>query len=203
MVPKELRAAVSRHLLPRFVNEKLSMHWKTADIDWAATPIFLIENANEGFVRINLQGREPLGIVSTSEYDRICEELLDIARNMTNPDTGKLAASHVHKTRDVFSGPCCAQMPDVIVNWDPEARTTNKLLTEPYGVISSSEPACNVMPYYSGNHRPNAFLAAAGPDFANGQWSDQSSILDIAPTILQHFGITPPANINGRALNLP
>jgi hypothetical protein len=55
MVPKSFRVAVSRALLPRSVNEKLSLRWKTAGISWLHTRAFLIENANEGYIRINFK----------------------------------------------------------------------------------------------------------------------------------------------------
>ena len=43
------------------------MRWKTAGIAWDRTRAFPIENANEGYIRINLQGREPEGTVQPGE----------------------------------------------------------------------------------------------------------------------------------------
>src|SRR5262249_46320647 len=51
MVPKQMRLAISKAILPRSVNERLSLHWKTAGIVWNRTRAFLIENANEGYIR--------------------------------------------------------------------------------------------------------------------------------------------------------
>ena len=77
MIPKSFRAAVSRALIPRSVKEKLSLHWKTAGIAWQHSRAFLIDNANEGYIRINLKGREPQGIVEPGkEYEDLCEEIL-------------------------------------------------------------------------------------------------------------------------------
>ena len=201
LVPKQLRALVSRYLLPRFINERLSLHWKTADINWSNTKAFIIENANEGFFRVNLKGREPQGVVEPGkEYDDLCEKLVDVASEMKNPETGRVAATHVHKTADLYSGPCCAQMPDVIVNWDPDALITKELATKDYGTATSEHAACHVSPYYSGNHRPNAFLAGSAAHLQNVSLQG-AGVLDIAPTILTHFGISPPAHMVGTVLS--
>ena len=198
MVPKSFRAAVSKYVLPRAINERLSLHWKTADINWARTRAFQIDNANEGFVRVNLKDREPEGIVTPgSEYDAICAELVNVATGMTNPANGRPAATSVHKTADLYKGPCCGQMPDVIINWDPAAQLTTQLATEQYGVIASEQPGCGVSPYYTGNHLPNAFFAAVGPAVPAGLELQGASVLDLAPTVLAHFGLGVPGHMDG------
>ena len=201
MIPKSFRVAVSRALLPRSVNEKLSLRWKTAGISWQHTRAFLIENANEGYIRINLKGREPQGIVEPGkEYEELCEDLYQTVKNAINPANGKLAAHTVYKTDDIYDGPCRGHMPDVIVNWNDDAKVTTELLTEKYGLARSAQPGYALTPYYTGNHRPTAFAVAVGPDIARGNILDGTSILDLAPTILSHFGITPPDYMGGQAL---
>jgi len=203
MVPREFRALVSKHLLPQWVNERLSLHWKTADIDWKKTRAFLIDNANEGYIRVNKAGREPEGIVeSQSEFDSICDELVDVARKMTNPATGKRAACEVRRTDELYSGPCRHQMPDVIINWDPEARVTTALATETFGTVDVDKPGYGVSPFYTGNHLPNAFMAAVGPRIPKGRELKNASILDFAPTIFQHFDVELPSHVSGNTLEI-
>ncbi len=201
LVPKGFRAFISRHVLPRSVNERLSLHWKTADINWATTRAFVIENANEGYIRLNLKGREPEGIVEkATEYDAICDSLVDVATHMTNPVNDKLAATHVHKTVDLYSGPCCGSMPDVIINWDPEAKVMTQLATSAHGTVSTPLPGYAVTPYYSGNHRGNAFIAALGTSVEPGSVLEGASILDLAPSILAHFGVEVPGHMDGKVV---
>ena len=201
LVPKSVRALISKHVLPRSVNERLSMHWKTADISWARTRAFVIENANEGYVRVNLKGREPEGVVEgQAEYDAICESLLDAARSMTNPANGRLAAAHVHKTVDLYSGPCTGNFPDVIIDWDPQAKVTTSLATSRCGVVASDHAGYEVTPYYTGNHRGNAFVVAQGRSVPAGSVLENASILDLAPTILAHFGVAVPQHMDGKIL---
>ncbi len=201
MVPKSVRSAVSRTLLPRSVNEKLSLRWKTAGISWEHTRAFLIENANEGYIRINLKGREPQGTVEPgAEYDTLCDTLYQTLRGMTHPVNGQPAAHKVYKTDDIYSGPCRSHMPDLIVTWNEAAQISTELLTEQYGVVRHTEPGYRVAPYYTGNHRPNAFTVAVGPGIAPGTNLEGASIMDLAPSVLSHFNIEPPAYMQGRVL---
>jgi predicted AlkP superfamily phosphohydrolase/phosphomutase len=202
IIPKSFRVAVSRALVPRKMKEKISLHWKTAGIAWEHSRAFLIENANEGFIRINLKGREPQGIVEPGkEYEDLCEEILQTVRSMTNPANGKRAAHTVYKTDDIYDGPCRSHMPDVIINWNEDAKLSTELLTKKYGMARSSQPAYGVMPYYTGNHRPNAFALAVGPGIAVGQVLQGASILDLAPTILTYLGLNPPEYMSGNILS--
>lgn len=201
MIPKSFRAAVSRAVLPRSVNEKLSLRWKTAGISWPHTRAFLIENANEGYIRVNLKGREPQGTVEPGkEYDDLCEEIYRTVKNAANPADGKPAAHAVYKTDDLYDGPCRSHMPDIIINWNVDAKLTTELLTEKYGVARSAQSGYALPPYYTGNHRPTAFTAAIGPNVPRGHAVGGSSILDLAPTILTYFDIDPPAYMKGNAL---
>jgi predicted AlkP superfamily phosphohydrolase/phosphomutase len=176
----------------------LSLHWKTADIDWTTTRAFLIDNANEGYVRVNLKNREPEGTVASSgEYDQICDSMQDVARRMINPENGVAVVSDVHKTVEIYSGPCVVNMPDVIINWNPEAKVTTKLEVEGLGVIECPHAGYQVSPYYTGNHRGNAFVIAKGPGIEHSAEFENGNILDLAPTILNHFGISVPTHMDG------
>jgi predicted AlkP superfamily phosphohydrolase/phosphomutase len=201
MVPERLRVAVSNTLLPRRLRERLSLRWKTAGIAWDCTRAFLIENANEGYIRINLRGREPEGVVEPGrDYESLCDQISRTARGMINPANGKPAALMVYKTDDLYRGPRRGDMPDVIIAWNDEARVTTELLTDTYGLARSDVAGCALPPYYTGNHRPNAFMIALGPGVAPGSVIEGASILDLAPTILAGFDVAPPAYMDGTVL---
>ncbi len=177
--------AGSRDVVTESVNERLSLHWKTAGIDWARTRAFVIENANEGFIRINLKGRELEGVVQPGEeYERLRDTLFDTAKSLVNPANSRSAVHQVYKPQEMYRGPCRAQMPDVVITWDPEARVTTSLGTSAHGVTCSEHAAYEVTPYYTGNHRPNAFAAIVGPGVPSGRVLEGASILDLAPSIL-------------------
>jgi predicted AlkP superfamily phosphohydrolase/phosphomutase len=202
MIPERLRVAVSQKLLPRYLQEKLSLRWKTTGISWSQTRAFLIENANEGYIRINLKEREPQGTVEPGkEYEGLCEEIYRTVKSLINPANGKLAARGVYKTDDIYHGPCRSHMPDIIIHWNDDAKITTEMLAEKYGLACSKLPGCALPPYYSGNHRSNAFMLSLGPDISQGEIIEGSSILDLAPTILHQFGIEAADYMNGRVLS--
>jgi predicted AlkP superfamily phosphohydrolase/phosphomutase len=202
MIPQRVRIAVTQTLLPRSIQERLSLRWKTSGISWTQTRAFLIENANEGYIRINLKGREPEGTVEPGkEYEQLCEEIYGVAKTMTNPANGALAAHAVYKVDNIYRGPCRSHMPDIIINWNDAAKITTELLTEKYGLARSKAPGCALPPYYTGNHRPNAFMVSRGPDILQGATYEGASILDLAPTILSQLGIAPPDYMDGRVLS--
>jgi predicted dehydrogenase/predicted AlkP superfamily phosphohydrolase/phosphomutase len=201
MVPQSLRTAVSQRFFSHSMKEKLALKWLTAGIAWDRTRAFLISNANEGFVRINLQGREPQGIVQPGdEYATVLEEICQVIKTMTSP-AGIPVAQSVHKTDKIFEGPRRNQMPDLIVNWNPEARVTDQLLTEKFGPIRSREPGYGIVPFYVGNHRPNAFAIVAGPGVSEGESLRGGHTLDLTPTLLSLFEVRPPEYMDGKVLS--
>jgi predicted AlkP superfamily phosphohydrolase/phosphomutase len=200
MVPESLRNFISRMVLSRQMQEQLSLRWKQVGIAWPRTRAYVMENANEGYIRVNLKGREPEGIVSPgAEYDALCDELCGMARSLVNPATGKPAALGVYRTDKIFTGPLRSHLPDVVITWDLEARVTTELLTNACGLVRVDQPACGVAPYYTGNHWPNAFAAVTGPGVTAGATLEGRSILDLAPTILAHFGLAPADFMTGAA----
>src|SRR5262249_59527005 len=122
-------------------------------------------------------------------------------KSASNPTNGKLAAHTAYKTDDIYHGPCRSHMPDIIINWNDEAKVTTELLTKKYGVASSTQPAYALAPYYTGNHRPTAFAVAVGPEVTRGNILNGTSIVDLAPTILTYFGVMPPDHMRGKVLN--
>ena len=202
LIPASIRVAISRALLSRETKERLSLRWLTAGIEWHRTRAFLLSNANEGFIRINLKGREPQGIVEPGrEYQQICDELYQTVKGMHNPANGRLAAQTVYRTDDIYSGCCRSHMPDIIINWNIDAEVKTQLQTAKYGLVQSNTPAFAVSPYYTGNHCPNAFMAVVGPEIPRGEVLDGANILDLAPTILSHLGVEPPTYMDGRVIS--
>jgi predicted AlkP superfamily phosphohydrolase/phosphomutase len=201
MIPQSLRIAISNVILSRQMQEKLSLRWKTSGIAWDRTKAFVIENANEGYIRINLKGREPLGIVSAgAEYEQLRDRLYDAARRMTNPQTGKPAAAAVYKTDDICHGERRSHMPDIVIIWNVDARITTELLMAEHGLVRLPHASCQMPPYYTGNHAARAFAVAMGPDVPQGVEHRGRDVIDLAPTILNEFGIEPPAHMAGALL---
>jgi predicted AlkP superfamily phosphohydrolase/phosphomutase len=196
-IPLSVRRSVAR-CLPRHLNHRLSMKWANANIDWARTRAFCLPNANEGYVRLNLRGREPQGIVeSGAAYTELLAELQERLQELVHPHTGKLAAQQVVCTDAVFPGEKRQNLPDLVVNWSLEARILADLASDRCGIVHK-EAGYQTAPYYTGNHRPSAFVLARGPRLsANVEFTD-GHIVDVAPTLLTMLGVEPPQHMDGR-----
>jgi predicted AlkP superfamily phosphohydrolase/phosphomutase len=200
LVPSSLRLAISRHLLSHDVKQRLAMRWMTADVAWAETRAFPINNANEGYIRVNLKNREPQGVVAPgAEYEQLCDSLVAAARELVNPGTGQPAARAVRRTDGIYSGGCRDRLPDVIVSWDPAARLTTEIFGGACGLVKS-KPPWEIVPHYTGNHEPAAFLIARGPGIPPGAALDDVHVLDLAPTLMAYFGLDRTPSMDGKVL---
>ncbi len=197
-IPLSLRQAVTR-CMPRSLHYRLSMKWVNSGIDWERSRAFCIPNSNEGYVRVNLEGREPRGIVQQGQaYADLLAEVEARVSELVEPVGGRTAVERVFHTDHVFVGSERPHLPDLVVTWDPEARVLGELESAACGRLSSSA-GYQLAPYYTGNHRPNAFVLARGPQVRAGTMLTDGHILDLAPSILALLGVDPPAHFEGRA----
>ena len=194
LLPKDFRKWLARQL-PTALRDKLAQRVDTADIDWSRTRAFCLPTDLEGYIRVNLRGREPEGIVQPGgEYQAVCRELADVLRGLRNPATGRSAVRDVIITEEAMPGSRSDQLPDVIVCWSDEAVIT-ALESEQIGEVSGSSPDGR-----TGTHRAPGFVLAR---FADGKAFDvpeRAHIFDFAPTLLDRFGVESTAAMDGTSL---
>jgi len=197
-IPLSVRHSISR-CLPHDLHYRLSMKWANSGIDWTRSQAFCIPNANEAYVRVNRLGREPQGIVPDDRAYRALIGSLDAEfQTLINPANGSRAVHRIFDTDQVFPGPMRGNLPDLVVTWDPGAKILAELESNSAGRVCK-QAGYETAPYYTGNHRPNAFVLARGPSISRGSSIDGGHIVDIAPTILELLGVEPPAHFDGRA----
>lgn len=199
MIPMPIRQAVTR-CLSRDMQHRLSTGWVNAGMDWGHTKVFPIPNSNEAYLRVNLQGREPQGIVAPGAESEALLAALDAEmRRLVNPANDEPAAERVTLVDGVFPGPERRHLPDLVVSWRPEARVLHDLASPACGHVHG--PAGHeIAPYYTGNHRAVAFLAGRGPGVAGGSGLSGGHIVDIPATILALLAVEAPAWMEGDVL---
>lgn len=197
-IPLSVRHAITR-CMPHDLHYRLSMKWANSGIDWTRSRAFCIPNANEAYLRLNLRGREPQGIVAEGQaYDELLAALNKELQTLVNPVNGRRAVHRLYDTDSVFPGPLRGNLPDLVVTWDPDAKVLAELESPGAGRVHM-KPGFETAPYYTGNHRPNAFILARGPSVARGASLGNPHIVDIAPTILEALDVAPPEHFDGRA----
>jgi predicted AlkP superfamily phosphohydrolase/phosphomutase len=189
--PRELlrhgKLALKRWL-PRPVTAALSKKSNSfPGTDWSKTRAFSLPTDRNSHIRINLQGREPMGVVTAgAEYDSVLDRLETSFRALINPLTGRPAVEEVFRVRSLFPGERAEDLPDVSILWSAEA---------PIDEVNSPELGTIRYPIRelrSGNHRAEGFLLARGPNFKQGAGECQGHILQIAPTLLHLHGVSIP-----------
>ncbi|HEX5438111.1 MAG TPA: alkaline phosphatase family protein [Gemmatimonadaceae bacterium] len=193
-LPKDFRKGLARRL-PTALRDRLARRVDTAGIDWSRTRAFALPTDLEGCIRINLAGREPLGIVQPgAEYDRLCDEMTMALRELVNPDTGERAVRDVIRTDRQLSGPRSAFLPDLVVLWSAAAPIT-ALQSERIGTVSAPSPDGR-----TGTHTAPGLLIGSGPGMTSGSFPRGAHVRDLAPTILSLYGIERPAYMDGAML---
>lgn len=189
LVPLPLRQAVSR-CIPRSLHYRLSMRWVNDAVDWERTRVFMIPNSNEAYLRIRREGRDPGGRESDRSAADLETLLEETGRGLRHPDTGERAAARVVRVDDVVDGPRRDDLPDVVLAWNERAEIGQRLESDRVGLVEGGA-GYQTSPCYTGNHRPNAFVAARGPAVRRGS-TISGDIVDLAPTALALFDIEPP-----------
>ena len=88
------------------------------DVYLARSRAFCLPTAWQGLVRINLQGREPNGIVKVGEYKIVCEELEAELLALRHRHNDAPVVKAVVQVRSLYEGPFSSQLPDLSVIWN-------------------------------------------------------------------------------------
>jgi predicted AlkP superfamily phosphohydrolase/phosphomutase len=191
LLPKDFRKALARKL-PTKLRDALAKRVDTADIDWSRTRAFCLPTDLEGCIRINLKGREPMGIVEPGEeYRALLAEITAELRALTDPATGRPVVREVILTDEAFPGVRRQHLPDLIILWDTSAPIT--ALTSPKaGTVEGASPDTR-----PGTHAAPGFTLLSGPGLPTGTIQNGGHIYDLAPSLLARMGVAVPAHMQG------
>ena len=162
---------------------------------WPKMKAFALPSFSEGYVRLNLKGREPNGIVEPDNYDAACEEIIEKIGALTCARTGRKMARDIVRTRKQGDNRN-PKLPDgdIIVLWQEEY-ATDVVESKEYGRIGP-------VPYYrSGGHRHEGFMVAAGGSIPKSKMTFRGHAMDLPATILDLIGVQVPEHIEGRPLD--
>lgn len=175
--------------LPHHVREALLPYHRAAvgappPWDWARTRVFRLPSVGNTYLRVNLAGREPNGLVMPGDqYNELLSKLETEFLALTDPVTGARVVEDVYFPADHFVGPRSNELPDVAIVWSP-VRPITAVSSETIGTITGVQQFER-----SGNHRPEGFALLKGPSFAAGPATVQADARQIAPIILKLFGM--------------
>jgi len=158
-----------------------------SDCDWKNTRAYGI---GMNALYLNIKGREPYGTVLSGSVEQLKEELKSRLLNTHDPLTGEPVFKSVYKASDLYSGPCAAQAPDLILGYAPPFRISWESVLGGIGAVPVSP---NTDPW-SGDHTVEADCVP-GILLANQALGlEKPAITDLAPFIASTFGL-PAATI--------
>jgi len=164
------------------------------NVDWDNTRAY---GLGLGGLYINMKGREIRGIVEPGEHvqalkDELSVKLLDIKDDVT----GEKAVVEIFDCREIYRGPYVENAPDLIIGYNDGYRASWDSVT---GKVDDQILEDNTKSW-SGDHCVNPRFVP-GVIFCNQKiTSDNPHIMDIAPTVLDLFGLDKPPYMDGKLL---
>lgn len=166
-----------------------------AGIDWSKTRAFAIGLTG---IFINKKDKFANGIVAPEEMEALRTEIVEKLTPLVDPQTGNLAFRRVYQAEKAYRGPYKENAPDLIVGYDAGYRVSwdaavGKTTT---AIFHDNTKA------WSGDHCVDPTVVP-GVLFCNQKIdSENPRLLDIAPTVLDLFGVPVPDHVDGQVLKV-
>lgn len=173
--------------------KKESEEW-FKDVDWEKTRAYAL---GLGGLYINQKGREEKGAINPgAETKALKAELMSKLTGLKDNGNGSKAINQVYDRDRVYSGPYRENAPDLIIGYNEGYRASWDSVT---GKVNETVFEDNNKAW-SGDHCIDPQVVP-GVLFCSQKLKTKTpSIMDIAPTSLELFGLEVPAHMDGHSL---
>jgi predicted AlkP superfamily phosphohydrolase/phosphomutase len=173
--------------------KKESEEW-FKDVDWEKTRAYAL---GLGGLYINQKGREEKGAINPgAETKALKAELMSKLTGLKDDGNGSKAINQVYDRDRVYSGPYRENAPDLIIGYNEGYRASWDSVT---GKVNETVFEDNNKAW-SGDHCIDPQVVP-GVLFCSQKLKTKTpSIMDIAPTSLELFGLEVPAHMDGHSL---
>ncbi len=165
------------------------------DVDWSKTQAYSLGLTG---MFLNMTGREAQGIVEPGEQEKeVKERIIAKLSGLMDESRGVVGINEVFDTKVIYEGPYSENAPDLIIGYDNGYRISWDCAS---GMVAGPVFEDNVKAW-SGDHCVDPRLVP-GVLFSNVAISKdrEPTLLDIAPSALTMFGVTPPKHMEGAPL---
>ncbi|MBW4519068.1 MAG: alkaline phosphatase family protein [Scytolyngbya sp. HA4215-MV1] len=162
---------------------------------WSKMKAFALPSYSEGYIRINLRGREPQGIVDPSEYDAVCDEICQKLYRLKDARKGIPMVKQIIRPRRDWQDCPSSKLPDadIVVIWQEEIATD--------AVESPEVGRIGPVPHHrTGSHRSDGFLMVKGGGIDAGTTLPTGQSINLAPTILSLMNAPIPKQMQGQPM---
>jgi predicted AlkP superfamily phosphohydrolase/phosphomutase len=163
------------------------------DVDWSRTRAYCVGLTG---MFLNLAGREGEGIVDPAEAPALKERLIAEISGLEDAEAGEVGVVELFDTRRLYSGPYLVNAPDFIIGYNRGYRVSWDCAT---GMVSGPVFEDNTKAW-SGDHGIDPRLVPGVLFCSHPIDVDDPALMDVAPTALRLFGLTPPRHMDGKVL---
>jgi predicted AlkP superfamily phosphohydrolase/phosphomutase len=180
---------------PQFPSTWKGLNWNPAMWYrhlWPRMQAYALPSFSNGYVRVNLAGREPAGTVPPARYSAVLDEIEAHVRALRDPRTGRSVVANVRRPREG-----CDQSDPRLPDADLEVLWT----ADPFDAVESEALGrVGPVPYRrAGGHTTEGFILMRRPDLVPGEYG-QRPTMDIAPTLLDLAGLAAPRRLDGESI---
>ena len=164
------------------------------DVDWEKTKAYAL---GLGGLYINQAGREAKGIIQPGEETKSLKaELAAKLNGLKDDGNGDTAINHIFDREELPPGPYKENCPDFLVGYNDGYRVSWDSVTgKVNNIVFVDNPKA-----WSGDHCIDPRIVPGVFFCTQKIKTDKPSIMDIAPTALELFGIQVPKHMDGQPL---
>jgi predicted AlkP superfamily phosphohydrolase/phosphomutase len=200
LIPASVAQRAIDHLPDKW--RKQLLEFTSAQLrDWQHTPWFVLPSDLSGFIRLNLQGREALGIVAPGTQARALEdELIGLFSQIEDLEGRRIVAEIERTDKSVAaSDPLRRFLPDLLLLWNQLSASDTAGLRLDGREIARWPLGQRFSSGRSGNHSLEGWFAAIGPGLVAGRDETLREIDGIVPAVYHWLGLEPPSQFVGSA----
>jgi predicted AlkP superfamily phosphohydrolase/phosphomutase len=165
------------------------------DVDWSRTRAYTM---GLNGLYLNIKGREKQGIVDQADAEALKIEIQQKLNGLKDPASGTVGITGVFITGNVYRGPYTENAPDLLVGYGAGYRASwDSVMGKVTGQVFEDN-----LKAWSGDHCIDPRLVP-GVLFSSHKFvEDKPHIADVAPTILNLFGLPLPSHFDGKPWSL-
>lgn len=158
------------------------------DIDWARTRVY--SRADIGHLYLNMEGREPQGIVDDAEANQLVEELITQLKAVRNPLTDEPLLGEVYRREEIYHGERLTEAPDILF-LPRDLRTIAPGTSGFYSKLLFDRPQLRA------NHRMNGIIVGFGEPFKERHLIRKACLVDLPVNLLYLLDCPIPTYMDG------
>lgn len=158
-------------------------------VDWETTRAYMPFEAIAGFIFLNRKGREPFGMIEDASVQALAAEIRTKLLAQKSPHSGRALFDAIIPLNDAYPQRGEFDFPELFALAARGVNFVRKLSFGPSVEIPDEK--------YKGTHRPEGFYTLHGAGVCANKQAD-TSIADVAPTVLAALGQPVPSDMNGR-----